>query len=208
MDDMKDAVPALRPVQAGDLESVIALDRSHSGQSRRGFFEKRWRAMAREPEAFISLAAEQENALLGFVLAHGLRGAYRPGPGVAAAGQSGRAQGGDRSHRSAMAGSRAPRVFESLRLRAGAAPVVLHGRRLSLVSPGALGSHAEPVLPHFVVGLDREQRRRVIRATRARNSRSSLTPFSGELLRRYALRSNFRQVGLAQAVALRHREAM
>ncbi len=76
MDDMKDAVPALRPVEEGDLESVIALDRSHSGQSRRGFFEKRWRAMAREPEAFISLAAEQENALLGFVLAHVLDGEF------------------------------------------------------------------------------------------------------------------------------------
>jgi predicted N-acetyltransferase YhbS len=76
MGDVNDTRPVLRSVNDGDLESVIALDRSHSGQSRRGFFEKRWRAMAREPEAFISLAAEQENTLVGFVLAHVLDGEF------------------------------------------------------------------------------------------------------------------------------------
>jgi GNAT superfamily N-acetyltransferase len=76
MADMNDARPALRPIREGDLESVIALDLSHSGQSRRGFFEKRWRAMACEPAAFISLAAEWENALVGFVLAHVLDGEF------------------------------------------------------------------------------------------------------------------------------------
>ncbi len=73
---MKDAVLPLRPVQERDLELVVALDRRHSGRSRRGFFEKRWRAMAREPEAFISLAAEQEDTLVGFVLAHVLDGEF------------------------------------------------------------------------------------------------------------------------------------
>ena len=76
MHDMKDASPVLRPAEDSDLESVITLDRGHSGQSRRGFFEKRWRAMARAPEAFISLAAEQENSLVGFVLAHVLDGEF------------------------------------------------------------------------------------------------------------------------------------
>ena len=76
MPDMKDAELALRPTREPDLESVIALDRRHSGQSRRGFFEKRWRAMARAPEAFISLAAEQEDALTGFLLAHVLDGEF------------------------------------------------------------------------------------------------------------------------------------
>ena len=176
MDEMKDAVPALRPVEEGDLESVIVLDCSHSGQSRRGFFEKRWRAMAREPEAFISLAAEQENALLGFVLAHGLRGAYRPGPGVAAAGQSGCAPGRDRSHRSAMARFRAPRVFESLQLRAGATPVLLHGHRLT---PGALSSHAEPASLHFVVGLELGRRARPSNPVGSRNRIVRCSPVVG-----------------------------
>ena len=76
MPDMKDAELALRPTREPDLESVIALDRRHSAQSRRGFFEKRWRAMARAPEAFISLAAEQEDALTGFLLAHVLDGEF------------------------------------------------------------------------------------------------------------------------------------
>jgi len=76
MHDMKDTSPVLRPAEDSDLESVIALDRGHSGQSRRGFFEKRWRAMARAPEAFISLAAERENDLVGFVLAHVLDGEF------------------------------------------------------------------------------------------------------------------------------------
>ena len=76
MRDMKNANPVLRPAEDSDLESVIALDRDNSGQSRRGFFEKRWRAMAQAPEAFISLAAEQEGDLVAFVLAHVLDGEF------------------------------------------------------------------------------------------------------------------------------------
>ena len=76
MADLNDASCALRPAQESDLETVITLDRSHSGQSRRGFFEKRWRAMAHEPHAFISLIAEQENEMLGFLLAHILDGEF------------------------------------------------------------------------------------------------------------------------------------
>lgn len=72
----KDVDTAVRPAAEADLEAIIALDRSHSGQSRRGFFEKRWRAITRTPGAFISLAAEREGALAGFLLAHVLDGEF------------------------------------------------------------------------------------------------------------------------------------
>ena len=42
----------LRPAAPEDLGRVVALDRAHSGQSRRGFFEKRWRSMESDAEAF------------------------------------------------------------------------------------------------------------------------------------------------------------
>jgi GNAT superfamily N-acetyltransferase len=66
----------LRPLEAGDLEAVIALDRAHSGQSRRGFFEKRWQAMASEPSAFVGIAADRDGKVTGFILAHILDGEF------------------------------------------------------------------------------------------------------------------------------------
>lgn len=67
---------SVRPIRAGDLDPVIALDRQYSGQSRRGFFEQRWQAMAREPSAFIALAAQSGDDLVGFLLAHILDGEF------------------------------------------------------------------------------------------------------------------------------------
>ena len=67
---------SVRPIRPTDLNPVIALDRHYSGQSRRGFFEQRWQAMAREPVAFISLAVERGDDLVGFLLAHVLDGEF------------------------------------------------------------------------------------------------------------------------------------
>ena len=67
---------SVRLVRGNDLEAVIALDRDYSGQSRRGFFERRWQAMARDPEGFIGLAAAHGDDLAGFLLAHILDGEF------------------------------------------------------------------------------------------------------------------------------------
>ena len=60
----------LRPVSANDLDQIAVLDEQVSGESRRGFFEKRLKMQAKEPKAFISLAAISGNKLAGFLFAH------------------------------------------------------------------------------------------------------------------------------------------
>ena len=67
---------ALRAAVAEDLERVIALDRAHSGQSRRGFFEKRWQAQERSPDAFVSIVAEADATIAGYALAHVIDGEF------------------------------------------------------------------------------------------------------------------------------------
>lgn len=66
----------LRPVSANDLEQISVLDEQVSGESRRGFFEKRLKLQAQEPNAFISLAAISSNKLAGFLFAQLLDGEF------------------------------------------------------------------------------------------------------------------------------------
>ncbi len=66
----------LRPVSANDLDQVAVLDEQVSGESRRGFFEKRLKLQAKEPEAFISLAAISGSQLVGFLFAQLLDGEF------------------------------------------------------------------------------------------------------------------------------------
>jgi GNAT superfamily N-acetyltransferase len=67
---------AIRPLAAVDFEAVIALDQLLSHHSRRGFFDKRWQAMARDPQAFIALGAYRGAAVCGFALGHVLQGEF------------------------------------------------------------------------------------------------------------------------------------
>ena len=65
-----------RALVQADLERVIAIDREHSGRSRRGFFEKRFAAAARRPEDFIQIGIARGGALRGFAVGHILRGEF------------------------------------------------------------------------------------------------------------------------------------
>lgn len=65
-----------RPVTAADLDAIVALDCKITGQSRRGFYEKRLAAAARDPRAFVSLALEVDGHIAGFVFAHILDGEF------------------------------------------------------------------------------------------------------------------------------------
>ncbi len=65
-----------RQAAASDLEAVVALDREIGEHSRRGFFEKRWKAVERDPRAFVSIVAETNGHVAGFVLAHVIDGEF------------------------------------------------------------------------------------------------------------------------------------
>ncbi len=67
---------AVRPLVAGDLDRVVAIDREATGRSRRGFYEKRLTAMRRNPAAFVALGHGGADHLDGFVLAQILDGEF------------------------------------------------------------------------------------------------------------------------------------
>ena len=67
---------SVRPLGRGDVEQVIAIDRSYSGHSRRHFFEKRLAAAAAHPDDYIHLGAVRGGSLRGFVIARVLRGEF------------------------------------------------------------------------------------------------------------------------------------
>lgn len=65
-----------RAVHADDIARIIALDRAHDGQGRRGFFEKRWSAMEASPDDFAGIVAEVDGKIAGFALAHLIDGEF------------------------------------------------------------------------------------------------------------------------------------
>jgi len=58
----------VRPLKLGDLDAVVAIDRAVSGRLRRAFYEKRFQQYARDPNVFITLAAEYDGRFVGFAL--------------------------------------------------------------------------------------------------------------------------------------------
>lgn len=66
----------IRPLRAEDLDAVVALDRRQIGRSRRGVYAKRMEAIARRPEDFVALAAEDGGGLAGFAVARILTGEF------------------------------------------------------------------------------------------------------------------------------------
>jgi len=68
--------PIVRNIAADDLEQAIALDSRITGQSRRGFYRKRFAAMQDSPKSFLWLVAIVDDRLAGFVSAHLLEGEY------------------------------------------------------------------------------------------------------------------------------------
>jgi N-acetylglutamate synthase-like GNAT family acetyltransferase len=63
-------------LDAEDLERVIAIDRGHTGHSRRRFFEKRFAAARTHPDDFVQIGVMRGGALRGFAVAHLLRGEF------------------------------------------------------------------------------------------------------------------------------------
>ena len=67
---------SVRPLESDDVERVIAIDREHSGHSRRRFFEKRFAAIAVEPDDYVHLGVTRAGSLRGFAIARILRGDF------------------------------------------------------------------------------------------------------------------------------------
>jgi len=66
----------VRCIDAIDLERVVAIDRAHTGHSRRRFFEKRFAAAAAHPDDFVQIGLMRGGSLRGFAVARLLRGEF------------------------------------------------------------------------------------------------------------------------------------
>jgi GNAT superfamily N-acetyltransferase len=67
---------AIGPLTSADLDAVVAIDRQLSGNTRRGFFERRLAAALREPGRFVYVGARHDDALVGFALARLIEGEF------------------------------------------------------------------------------------------------------------------------------------
>ena len=63
-------------INASDLERVVAIDRAHTGHSRRRFFEKRFAAAEVHPDDFVQIGLMRGGSLRGFAIARLLRGEF------------------------------------------------------------------------------------------------------------------------------------
>lgn len=66
----------VRVLSPDDLEAVVALDQQFSGSPRQDFFSKRLKAQQQNPDTFISLTAEFEGNIAGFVSCQMLEGEF------------------------------------------------------------------------------------------------------------------------------------
>jgi L-amino acid N-acyltransferase YncA len=73
----------IRSIDANDLERMVAIDRAHTGHSRRRFFEKRLAAAAAHPQDFVQIGLTRDGVLRGFAIARLLRGEFGRGDVVA-----------------------------------------------------------------------------------------------------------------------------
>jgi len=74
----------VRPLEAADLDRMIAIDQDHTGRARRRLFEKRLAAAAAHPDDFIHVGLAQNGKLVGFAFARVLHGEFGRAQDVAA----------------------------------------------------------------------------------------------------------------------------
>jgi len=65
-----------RPLAAGDLDAVVAIDAAISGRSRRSYFERRLAMALRQPKLNAQFAIDQDGKLAGYVLGRVLEGEF------------------------------------------------------------------------------------------------------------------------------------
>jgi len=65
-----------RALTAGDLDRVAGIDAAASGRPRRGFYAKRFAALAEDPRSIVGIAAERDGCTVGFAFAQVLDGEF------------------------------------------------------------------------------------------------------------------------------------
>jgi ribosomal protein S18 acetylase RimI-like enzyme len=70
------ALERIRPLAAGDVARVVAIDREITGRRRDGFYERRMAAMQKHADELIGLGHADGGGLNGFVLASILDGEF------------------------------------------------------------------------------------------------------------------------------------
>ena len=65
-----------RPLAAGDLDAVVAIDASITGRTRRSYFERRLAMALLEPKLHAQYAVDDQGALAGYVLGRVLEGEF------------------------------------------------------------------------------------------------------------------------------------
>jgi GNAT superfamily N-acetyltransferase len=65
-----------RALLPGDLDRVVEIDGATTGRSRRGFYAKRFAAVADDPASVVALAAERDGRVVGFAFAQILDGEF------------------------------------------------------------------------------------------------------------------------------------
>jgi len=70
------AAVTVRPLEADDLDAVVAIDQELTGRSRHGFFERRLRAALKDPKGFIYVGACIDGTLRGYALVRLLGGEF------------------------------------------------------------------------------------------------------------------------------------
>jgi ribosomal protein S18 acetylase RimI-like enzyme len=77
------ATATIRPLTAGDLDAVTAIDAATAGRTRRGYMERRLAAARRDPAAHAQFAAVDSRGLAGYILARVQAGEFgRALPGL------------------------------------------------------------------------------------------------------------------------------
>ena len=66
----------VRPLSADDVERLIAIDRAHTGQIRRRYFEKHFSAAKAHPDDVVHIGVDRDGSLRGFAIARILRGEF------------------------------------------------------------------------------------------------------------------------------------
>jgi ribosomal protein S18 acetylase RimI-like enzyme len=66
----------IRPLNADDLEAVIGIEKSLTGNSRRGFFEKRLKAALEQPGDYVYVGLQNDGKLVGYALAKMVHGEF------------------------------------------------------------------------------------------------------------------------------------
>jgi len=76
MNSLSGTNPDVRHLGVDDVETLIAIDRAHSGRARRRFFGKLLAAAKVRPADFVCIGIYRDGALRGFAIARILRGEF------------------------------------------------------------------------------------------------------------------------------------